>query len=168
MWLSPSELALMVSITNEGFLKIIMCLPPEYVTPRQPKDVISVFSLYDLYLLWFLNGNKRRFFNDARLEGTGNLGDEHEGLWERLGFDGGYSSDVFNSVNIGFSKLTITHDVLRNYSEQVKKEPDNIINALLRIIYVIPKATHFPAWFERVQSIFSKNSKTVVGNFFAK
>jgi len=72
-----------------GFFKIIMRLPPQFVTPGQPEDVIFVFSLYDMYLLGFLNGNKWRFF-----KGTGHLDEDHKHEWEKLSFEGGYGGDV--------------------------------------------------------------------------
>lgn len=48
----------MVELANGWFFKIIMRLPPEYVSRGQLQYVIFIFSLYDLYLLGFLNGNK--------------------------------------------------------------------------------------------------------------
>ncbi|RLM77962.1 hypothetical protein C2845_PM12G03870 [Panicum miliaceum] len=144
-----------------GFFKIIMGLPPEYITPGQPEDVIFVLSLYDLYLLGFLDGNKWRFFDDARLEGTGHLDEDDKHEWEKLGFEGGYSGDVFNTVKLGFNELLLTHNTLTNYSKRVKEERDDIVNALLRIMFVIPEVARFPAWLEHLQFAFSRNNNTV-------
>jgi hypothetical protein len=149
-----------------GFFKVIMRLPSDYVLPGQQQDTIFVFSLEDLYLLGFWDESigKWRFFKDARLQG---YEEEHIGEWVRMGFEGGYSGNPFEEVDVGFMGLTRTHEVLSDFSQRLKKgELAQIVNGLRRIMFTISEAKRFRDWLERVLYIFSIGAETMVGRSF--
>jgi hypothetical protein len=138
--------------SNGGFFRLVLR------SEAGEDEVELVFSLRDLYLMGFLQGNIWYLFSDSRLDGSGHDEPEHLHEWTYLKFRGNHTDDRIMEVQIGVNGLLDTVDTLLNHHNRSD----------FRVSVAISEAKRFHEWLLVLLDIFSTGDSHPVGEVFGK
>ncbi|TVT99657.1 hypothetical protein EJB05_54946, partial [Eragrostis curvula] len=137
---------------RSGFFIILVVPPVDYTDNGQ--DLALAFSFKDLYLLGFLDAGLWRLFDDADLNGTG---DQPNGpAHTKIGFQGGYSGNVFTETMLSLTTLVQSYETLKDTGRRENRE---IRTALLVFIFVISEGLRFMEWKNHLHLLFQDGGR---------
>jgi len=116
------------------------------------EDQSLFFGFRNLYLLGFPYGAVWYVYKDAKLDGSGYVESQHQNLLRKLNFGGGYSGNMFESVQVGMPDLYDTYTTLAHYQKQIDQHLYDVVEAAMyRLIIAMLEAWRFPGWKSYLQ-----------------